>query len=487
MNLTLADVERCLSGMAEEGHDKISINAVQTDSRTVEKGDLFFCIQGENFDGHEFALQAAKQGAAAIITSQMIEVDVPTIMVRNTTDALGRVAACWRDMCGTKLIAVTGTAGKTTVKEMLYAVISQKFTTAKNYRNFNNQIGLPMSMFKASCEQEIWIMELGISQQGDMEELAPIACPDIAVITNVGPGHLEGLGDEAGVALAKTTLLKYLRQGGSAIIGRDYPLLWDASRELVDSPIGFATFSQNNQKGASARRESATQQSCGSDCSDTSSIASFLGASENKEGWGRFRLQTPGGDGELEAPFCGQHYAENLACVAAVAHELGMSREDVITGVQSLAPDSQRFCCKLSGDVLVIDDTYNANPLSMARSVETAAEMAGDRPLVLVLGEMRELGAEAVQRHEELGQLVKEVAPAAFFYKGDHCGDVICGLGDDAKVSSVTDPDEFMKAWRDMGLSGAVVLVKGSRSLKMEDYANALCKELGASGNGGIN
>lgn len=462
MNLTLADVERCLSGMAEEGHDTVTINAVQTDSRTVEKGDLFFCIQGENFDGHEFAEQAAKKGAAAIITSQMITVDVPTIMVRDTTEALGRVAACWRDMCGAKLIAVTGTAGKTTVKEMLYAVVSQKFTTAKNYRNFNNQIGLPMSMLKSSCEQEVWIMELGISKHGDMEELARIACPDIAIITNVGPGHLEGLGDVAGVALAKTTLLKYLRQGGSAIIGRDYPLLWDAARELVDAPIGFSA----------------------KEISDTSSIASFLGVSEDREGWGRFRLQTPEGDGELEAPFCGEHYAENLACVAAVAFELGMNRDDVVTGIQSLAADSQRFCCKLSADALVIDDTYNANPLSMARSIETAAEMAGDRPLVLVLGDMRELGAEAVQRHEELGQLVKDIAPAAFFYRGDHCGDVICGWGEDAKVNSVTGPDDFMKAWRNMGLSGAVVLVKGSRSLRMEEYANALCKELG-SGNRG--
>lgn len=462
MNLTLADVERCLSGMAEEGHDTITINSVQTDSRTVSKGDLFFCIEGENFDGHEFANQAVKKGAAAIITSQRVEVDAPTIMVRDTTMALGKLAACWRDMCGAKLIAVTGTAGKTTVKEMLYAVVSRKFTTAKNYRNFNNQIGLPMSMLKSSCDQEIWIMELGISVKGDMEELAPIASPDIAVITNVGPGHLEGLGNEAGVALAKTTLLKYLRQGGSAIIGRDYPLLWDAACGIVPSPIGFSSDTTSN----------------------TSSIASFLGGSEAREGWGRFRLQTSEGDGEFDAPFCGAHYAENLACVAAVAKELGISREDVIEGVQSIAADSQRFCCKISGDALVIDDTYNANPLSMARSIQTAAEMAGDRPLVLVLGDMRELGDEAVQRHEELGQLVKDIAPAAVFYKGDHCGDVICGLQGGPKPVRVTGADDFLKAWRDMGMTGAVVLVKGSRSLQMETIANALCKELG-SGNGG--
>ena len=442
--------------MGEEGHQDIVINSVQTDSRTVEKGDLFICIDGENYDGHEFAQQAAKNGVAGIVASRMLEgVDAPVIMVRNTTEALGHIAACWRDICGTKLVAVTGTAGKTTVKEMLFSVVSQKFNVAKNYRNHNNQIGLPMSMLKANCEQDLWIMELGISQRGDMEELAPIASPDIAIITNIGPGHLEGLGDESGVAIAKTALLNYLRQGGSAIVSKDYPLLWDTAREIIDTPIGFSTNEGNN----------------------TSYVALFLRA--EAEGWGRFRLRTPDGDGEFSAPFCGEHYAENLAAVAAAAHQLGLSRDDVIAGVQSIQADSQRFCCKLSGDALIIDDTYNANPLSMARAIETAVEMAGDRPLALVLGDMRELGAEAIMRHEELGRLVKGIAPTAFFYKGDHCGDVICGLGKDNTVVGVQNPDDFIEAWRDMGLKGAVVLIKGSRSLKMEEYANALCKELG--------
>lgn len=441
--------------MAEEGHEDIVINSVKTDSRTVDKGDLFFCIDGDNFDGHEFAAQAAKSGAAGIIASRILDdMAAPVIMVRNTTEALGRIAACWRDTCGAKLVAVTGTAGKTTVKEMLFAVVSQKFTAAKNYRNFNNQIGLPMSMLKANCEQDLWIMELGISVRGDMEELAPVACPDIALITNVGPGHLEGLGDEAGVAVAKTALLKYLRQTGTAIVCMDYPLLWDAAREIVAAPVGFSSVQP-----------------------DAPYFASFLGT--EADGTGRFRLCTPEGDGEFSAPFCGQHYAENLAGVAAAAHELGLTRDDVIKGVATIKADSQRFCCKLSGDVLVIDDTYNANPLSMARSIETAAEMAGDRPLVLVLGDMRELGGEARQRHEELGRLVTTIAPHAFFFKGEHTNDVICGLGEGDTVTEVTSPDEFIAAWRDMGLTRAVVLVKGSRSLKMEEFANALCREGG--------
>lgn len=464
MNLTLADVQRCLGGMAEEGQENTPIASVKTDSRTVEKGDLFVCIAGDNFDGHEFAAQAAKSGAVGIVASRMMdEVDAPVIMVRDSLEALGRLAACWRDMCGAKLVAVTGTAGKTTVKEMLHAVVSQKHKAAKNYRNFNNQIGLPLSMLKATEEQEIWIMELGISEKGDMEDLAPVASPDLAIITNVGPGHLSGLGNEAGVAQAKTTLLRFLRQNGQAIISRDYPLLWDAAREIVDAPIGFSTFFPTDQ-------------------SDTSYVASFLGGADT-EGWGRFRLKTPEGDGELTAPFCGEHYAENLACVAAAAHQLGLTREDVVSGVQSMAADSQRFCCKIGGDVMVIDDTYNANPLSMTRSIQTAADMADNNPLVLVLGEMRELGAEAAMRHEELGRIVAEVAPAAVYYKGDHLEDVSRAYGGDVQQLSTTD--EFLDAWRDMGIDRGVVLVKGSRSLKMEEYANALCREINAGAQGG--
>lgn len=461
MKLTLADVERCLSGMSEEGHDTVTVNSVQTDSRAVESGDLFFCIDGENFDGHEFARSAAKAGAAGVVASRMLDdIGIPVIMVRDTVQALGRLAACWRDLCGATLVAVTGTAGKTTVKEMLYAVISQHHTAAKNYRNFNNQIGLPMSMLKADCDQQVWIMELGISVRGDMEELAPVASPDIAVITNVGPGHLEGLGDEAGVAMAKTALLKYLRQTGSAVISGDYPLVREAARGIVPEPIEFSA-----------------------ENTETSYVASFLGGTD-REGWGRFTLRTPEGDGEFEAPFCGGHYAENLACVAAVCHQLGISRDEVIKGVQTLTADPQRFCCRDINGGCLIDDTYNANPLSMARSIETAGTMAGDRPLVLVLGDMRELGDEAVLQHEKLGRLIADTAPAACFYKGDHFDDVLRGAGGSG-VTHIDSVDDFIKAWRALGVTGPVVLVKGSRSLKMEGFAAALGRELAdAAGTG---
>jgi UDP-N-acetylmuramoyl-tripeptide--D-alanyl-D-alanine ligase len=454
MKLTLGDVQHCLTGMAEDCRECRAINAVRTDSRAVEPGDLFFCIEGWNFDGHEFAAQAEARGAVAVVASRMPEgVTVPVIMVRDTIRALGQLASCWRDLCGARLVAVTGTAGKTTVKEMLAAVVSRKFTVARNYRNLNNQIGLPVSMLKADSGQEVWIMELGISIKGDMEELAVIASPDVAVITNVGPGHLEGLGDVAGVAKAKTSLLKYMRQDGTVIVSKDYPELWEAAIELAGSPVSFST-----------RDESATCH------------AAFLGADD--DGRGRFRLHTPTGQGEFTAPFCGEHYAENVACVAAAANALGLTFDDIVAGMQTMEADCQRFCCRPLGNALVIDDTYNANPLSMARSIRTAVSMAKGRPLVLVLGDMRELGNEAQARHEELGRLIRDAAPRAVFFKGAHCGDVLCGLDGGTEFTEVKGPDEFLAAWRDMELADAVVLVKGSRSLKMEAFAAALCREL---------
>jgi len=456
MRLTLGDVQHCLTGLTEANRECTVINAVRTDSRAVEPGDLFFCIEGWNFDGHEFAPQAEAKGAVAVVASRPLDgLSVPVIVVRDTIRALGRLASCWRDLCGARLVAVTGTAGKTTVKEMLAAVLARKYAVARNYRNLNNQIGLPLSMLKASDAQPIWVMELGISVKGDMEELAVIASPDVAVITNAGPGHLEGLGDEAGVARAKSSLLKYLRQGGVAVVSRDYPELWEAAAALVPEPAGFST-----------RDESAPF------------YATALGADD--DGRGRFRLRTPDGDGEFTAPFCGEHYAENVACVAAAASALGLSRADVVEGVQTLEPDCQRFCCRKSGHALVIDDTYNANPLSMGRSIRTAATMTKGRPLVLVLGDMRELGGQARERHEALGRLIREVAPLAVFYKGTHFEDVGRGLDHAAPLARIEEPESFLVQWRTLGAENAVVLVKGSRSLKMEDFAAALCREVQA-------
>lgn len=453
--MTLADIQRCLEGVADEGMEGTPVHAVRTDSRAVTPGDLYVCIEGERFDGHEFAEQAAKAGACGIVSAKILdqavaEAGVPVFMVRDTTVALGQLASCYRSLCGAKLIAITGTAGKTTVKELLAEVCNARFDVAKNYRNFNNQIGLPISMLQAREKQDLWIMEAGISLAGDMADLGPIASPDVAVITNIGPGHLQGLGDIEGVARAKASLLRYLQPGGVAVVSMDYPQLWKAATQVCPEPVGFSTM---NEKA--------------------SFFCLYLGPSQ--DGSGRFLLRTPKGELEFDAPFCGEHFAENLAAVAAAAHTVGLGPQHVVDGASRFAADSQRFCYRPVGSVTLIDDTYNANPLSMKRSIETAKSIAEDRPLILLLADMLELGSEAALRHRELGEVLALVKPDAVYWKGEHIDDVRAGYPD---VVALNDPAQFARDWEEMNIHDAVVLLKGSRSMKMEQYTKALKETL---------
>jgi len=441
--------------MADDGMEGIAVHAVRTDSRAVTDGDLYFCIEGERFDGHEFALQAVRAGAAAIVASkipeqEVTEAGVPVFMVRDTVEALGQLAACYRSKCKAKLIAVTGTAGKTTVKELLGEVCSARYSVAKNYRNFNNQIGLPISMLQASEKQDLWIMECGISLAGDMAELGPIACPDVAVITNIGPGHLQGLGDIEGVAKAKASLLRYLQPGGVGVVSMDYPQLWKAATEICPEPVGFSTMNEQ-----------------------APFFCLFLDA--DQFGSGRFLLRTPKGEVEFDAPFCGEHFAENLAAVAAAAHTVGLGPQHVVDGASRFNADNQRFCPRPVGNITLIDDTYNANPLSMKRSIETAKCIAEDRSLILLLGDMLELGNEAALRHRELGEVLALVKPDAVYWKGGHIEDVRSAY---QNVLPLNDPKSFAKDWLEMKIHDAVVLFKGSRSMKMEEYAKALKETL---------
>ncbi len=466
MNLSLRELETCLMGGPEtpEQQDR-PIALVRTDSRAVGEGDVFFCLTGERFDGHEFARQAAGQGAAAIVSGRPLpEVMGPrVIVVRDTLKALGRLARHMRDKARARVVAVTGTAGKTTVKELLATVAATRLDTAKSFKNFNNQVGLPHSIFAASGLEDVWVLELGISLPHDMDELGVIAAPDMAVIHNIGPAHLQGLGSMQGVARAKASILKHLKPGGIGIVSADYPLLLSEAKAILPGLVEF-----------SARDE------------DCAFFCRFAGA--DAEGRGRFELKTAAGRLDLLLPVCGTHFAENLAAVAAAAHHLDLPLEAVAEGAARFSMPDQRFCCLRGQGFTLIDDSYNANPLSMARAAETARVMAGDRPLVLVLGDMRELGGDAAGAHENLGRGLKALAPLFFFYEGSHAADVAAGYGVNGSgrgVTEVAGPEQLLSEFRALGLSEGVVLVKGSRSCRMERYVQALAAELGCRAAGG--
>ncbi|SNR75204.1 UDP-N-acetylmuramoyl-tripeptide--D-alanyl-D-alanine ligase [Humidesulfovibrio mexicanus] len=461
MKLSLRDVVLCLNGEAYSGPDADrELLRVCTDSRAVAPGDLFFCLRGERFDAHDFAQTVAQAGAACIVAARELPgLPCPVVVVDDTQKALGRLARCWRDRFGaregTRVVAVTGTAGKTTLKELLAQTLGGVLRVAKNHKNFNNQIGLPLSILSADGTEDAWVMELGISQPGDMDELGPIIAPDLAVVLNIGPAHLQGLGDLSGVARAKASLLRHLAPGGRGLCCMDYPELWTEAQALLPDVEGFST---------------------------KNSFAKYYARFEEtlSEGGGLYEVIMDGQAFWAELPACGAHFAENAAAVVGACHMLGLDAERIASGLAGANLPDQRFCCAESGCWRVVDDTYNANPLSMRRSIEAARLLAGKERLVLVLGDMKELGPGAMEAHRELGAAIAAAAPDSVFFQGEYAQAVAQGAPGVA-VTRVDAPGQVLEALA--GLSGGgTILVKGSRSCRMEEHAKALLAGLAHTG-----
>ncbi len=461
----------------------LSIAGVRTDSRQVEAGDMFVCIVGDRFDGHDFAADVVARGATVLLAERdpFAEVakmearpDVVVLIVANAVLALGKLANWYRNQTKAKVIGITGTAGKTTVKELLAHVLSTCGTVAKNPLNLNNQIGLPLSMLAATGEENFWVMEAGISEARDMDELGAILRPDFALILNVGQGHTLGLG-QRGVAHYKSLLLKYLMdkttesgvEKGQALVSADYD---DLVRE-ARSQCRNITFFSATGKPMTYR-------------------AAYMGVAESVEDshidahadvmHGRYRVWLDGVAQEIVAPFRGAFGAENVIAVAAMAHMLGVSGEDIAKAFTTATLPKQRFACKRIGSCTIIDDTYNANPLSMKCMVEAVVEMkvgaankkgANSSSLTFVLGEMLELGSEAERAHQDLGRLLASTGASAIYWKGGNAEAVDFGLrraGYSGHFAVVNDAAHCLELMAEHGMPHGYILFKGSRGNRLE-------------------
>jgi len=431
----------------------VELSGVSTDSRAVTAGQLFVCIPGKRVDGHDFAVRALDAGAGAVLAQRMPEnlpAGTPLLLVPDTVRALGQIAAHWRQQCSADVIGVTGTAGKTTVKEILAHMLARRGETARNLLNLNNQIGLPLSILNTSGMEHAWVMEVGISQPRDMDELGTILQPDLALILNAGTGHAEGLGARK-VPYYKAQLLKYLSRRGRGLASADYPDLVLECRKLCPDVIFFSA-----------------------DGKQVAYRAAYSGQLEGNRGL--YRLWLNGTPMEVEAPFRGHYGAENIIAVAAAADMLGMSHADISAGFADACLPVQRFAYRSSGGWLIIDDSYNANPLSCRRMLEAAAETAQGSPLVCVMGEMGELGELAEKEHEHLGRLLAAALPRAVFWKGGSREAVLSGLEREHYVGdfiSVDSPEEFRHAFERLNLSGGILLFKGSRFNRLEEFVTA--------------
>jgi len=453
----------------------LALTVAVTDSREAAPGALFVCIPGSRVDGHDFAQTAVAQGASAVLASRPLpSLAAPVLLVEDTVKALGAIAALWRDNTRAKVVGVTGTAGKTTIKEVLAQVLAVRGKTAKNALNNNNQVGMPRAMLATDGDEDFWVMEAGISHEGDMEELSSVLRPDLGLILNVGAGHTEGLG-KMGVAWHKTRMMTNLAPGGTGLVCADYP---DLVREA-------------RATGADLHFFSATGKTVEFRASYAGPAPAGEGDAAGDDRRGLYHLWLGGARCDVTAPFRGEYGAENVIAVAAAASLLGLSKEEIARGLAQSSLPVQRFNQTRVGSWLLIDDTYNANPLSMRRMLDAAAERAAGRLFVPVLGEMLELGDHAATEHEALGRHLADLKPWAIFWKGGHAADVRAGLacgGYTGPCFEVYDAAAFAEEWarftQDAHAEQAegVALFKGSRGNRLECLLQALTRPEAARG-----
>lgn len=461
--MKLSDIYQAVSATGVfDDHEDLSIYRVCTDSRLVQPGDLFVCLSGQNFDGHDFVAQALQSGAAALLIERPVSNsfgNVPVLQVDSSLKALADLASAFRKRFSGQVIGVTGTAGKTTVKEMMAAFLEHVFMAhvGKSYRNWNNQLGLSLSILSMTGQEDFWILELGVSEIAEMDGLGRIACPDAGVIVNVGPAHLQGLGSERGVAKEKAVLFDYIALNGVAVMSLDYPVL----REFVPirGDLKWQTFSYQQEQAGYFGLEHNRSSSLDSSYSYT------LWSKEHKTS---FSLPWPG-------------MLENLLAVAATLRGLGIEFTKDHYGLDSLTIPDHRFHIQEIGAFVLIDDCYNANPISMHSALSRLARMSDQGSFVVILGDMKELGHLAPELHYQLGKSLAEFKDIRVLYQGEYFKEVAEGFGSnqvDQTFFEIMDLEHFIYIWRTLGLESGMILFKGSRGCALEEYVQALIKEL---------
>ena len=458
MQLSLPQIGRAMQAVGDyEGCHDLVATRVQTDSRLVQPGDLFVCIQGERFDGHTFAREAVHKGALAVVVERpLMELtsEVPMLLVQSSLKALADLAALWRSLFSGQVVAVTGTAGKTTVKELVAAILEHKGRVGKNFKNWNNQLGVSLSILGMNGREDYWVLEAGISEQGEMDCLAAVLAPDVAVVVNVGPAHLQGLHSVAGVAREKAKLVQAVPGQGAAVVSRDYPELIQALPHTPDLQV--ITFSIQADGPAEAVL---APDPCG--CGQVVCL--------NREG-------------ESLAVQVGQTpwIEENILAAVCTASLVGASPAAIRAGLDQARLPEHRGHVHTLGGFTLIDDCYNANPLSMRLALHRARARAGGKPLVLILGEMKELGTEAHRSHHELGALAAGVQADHLLYYGAYAPEVASGFTAEGQGSLhfFDNEEQFVGVWRDLEMESGLILVKGSRGCGLERFVHLLEQEL---------
>ncbi|MES9969698.1 MAG: UDP-N-acetylmuramoyl-tripeptide--D-alanyl-D-alanine ligase [Candidatus Thiodiazotropha sp.] len=448
----------CLSQVARSLNSKwvgedVSFSAVSTDSRTLQARDLYVALKGPHFDGHNFIGQALDKGAVAVMVSEPQKPEIPQLQVTDTRIGLGRLAGVWRDSFSMPLIAITGSNGKTTVKELLASILQQKGRVLATQGNLNNEIGLPLTLLRMQ-DEAFAVVEMGANHPGEIGYLSHIAHPDVVLITNAGAAHLEGFGDLQGVAKAKGEILSGLKPGGIAILNADddYFPLW---RDLLGERklISFGSSRQATVHCDLARAEmrwtdngfyNHMQVSYREDCFD------------------------------VKLALAGRHNLMNALAAIAGALAMGASVSEIEQGLAAVKPVAGRLRMHLTpAGYRLIDDTYNANPDSVVAAVDVLRSAPGEQ--ILVLGDLAELGDQAIALHNQLGAKAKQAGLSHLYTLGELSRYAAEGFGDGALAFS--DLDQLIGTLASSLRRGDTLLVKGSRTAAMERVVDRLMNE----------
>jgi len=460
---TVSQVLEATGGRLVFGDDRTCIRGVSIDTRSIHEGELFIAISGKSHDGHQFVKEAHEKGAVGVMVSEAytaeassgFERDKCWIAVPDPLKALGDLATFRRRQSQISVVAVTGTNGKTTTKEMTASVLGQAFSVLKTPGNFNNLIGLPLTLFGLDEDHEWAVLELAMNRPGEIARLAEICEPQIGVITNIGAGHLQGVKDIDGVMEAKGELLHALGEDGTAVLNIDDQRICRLAEQFKGRVVSFGIHSSAE---VWATPISQSRSSCSFDL-----------------GWYDESIRV-----SLVTPGSGAIY--NALAAAAVGCRLGLSMEEVKKGLEGTIPMPGRMeVLSLAGGIYVINDTYNANPASMSLSVDTLRSLKGNGRSIVVLGDMMELGDHARKAHRELGVLVARAGIARLYATGQFAGvlaEGAIGAGMEAEKTFVGSREEIVETLMGSLGPGDWVLVKGSRLMVMEKVVEDLQSEI---------
>ena len=450
-NLTLRNITRACQGTyhGDESLLDREVAGVTIDSRKVEKDFLFVAINGERFNAHQFIPDTIEKGALCVVSHEDLgDTDYPYILVEATGQALLDIAKLYRDSFDVKVVGITGSVGKTSTKEMIASVLAQKYNVHKTQGNFNNECGLPLTIFEMNEEHQVSVLEMGINHFGEMRKLSTVASPDICVITNNGVAHLEFLKTREGIMQEKTQMFQDMKPGGSVVLNGDDPLLSTIGSVKGSDPIFYGLDQDKNAVYATDIEPLGLK---GTSCT----------------------IHLPEGSFSCVVPIPGIHMVSNALAGSAVGSKLGLTTEEIKRGIESLPSIPGRNHIIQTDRLILLDDCYNANPVSMKASLDVLNMGIGRK--VAVLGDMGELGPDYAALHRSVGEYAAEIGIDLVCAIGPMSKEIAEGAASDGtKALWFETKADFLAQTKDILEDGDNVLIKASHGMEFPEIVEAL-------------